>query len=70
MADLFGHSLTAKGGIEGCWSGRLARPDEQVPLFLSTLALALPLDRGTIGLHVDIGPDIGPIVPLTSCRRA
>ena len=25
VADLFGHSLTAKGGNEGCWSGCLGR---------------------------------------------
>ena len=60
VADLLGHSLTAKGGIEGCWSGRLVRPDEQVPLSISALASALPLDRGTIGPHIDIGPNIAP----------
>ena len=25
VADLFGHSLTAKGGNRGCWSGCLVR---------------------------------------------
>lgn len=32
VADSFGHSLTAKGGNKGRWSGRLRRPDERVPL--------------------------------------
>ena len=32
VAGLSGHNLTAKGGNEGCRSGRLCRPDGQVPL--------------------------------------
>ena len=38
VAGLSGHNLTAKGGNEGCWSGRLCRPDEQVPLSLFSSA--------------------------------
>ncbi len=48
------------------WCGAQRRTkltDEQVPLSLSALASALPLEQGTIG------PDdpIGPTAPLPSC---
>lgn len=36
VADLFRHSLAAKGGIEGCLSGRLVRPGRASTAFLST----------------------------------
>ena len=39
VAGLSGHNLTAKGGNRGCRSGRLCRPDGQVPLPESALAL-------------------------------
>ena len=42
------------------WGGAQRRTkltDEQVPLPLSTLAPALPLNLGTIGPYIDIGPN-------------
>ena len=41
VGGLSGHSLAAKGGIEGRWSGRLCRPDERVPFSLFVLFVCL-----------------------------
>ena len=58
VTDLFRHSLPAKGGIEGCWSGCLccssvdAQTDRRASTaFLIDLRTALPQDQGTIGLN-------------------
>lgn len=76
VADLLRHSLPAKGGIEGCWSGCLccSNAEAQTDRRASTasfidLGTALPLDQDAIGLHSSIGPDIGPTVPSASCHR-
>ena len=47
VAGLPGHNLTAKGGNRGCRSGRLCRPDGQVPL--SVCALALCVGQWSVG---------------------
>ena len=41
VAGLSGHNLTAKGGNRGCRSGRLCRPDGQVPLSLLASAQSI-----------------------------
>ena len=58
VADLFGHSLTAKGGNSGCWSGCLGggsagdQTDRRAStFFLIGLRTRRTLDQGTIGLH-------------------
>ena len=75
VTDLFRHSLPAKGGIEGCWSGCLccsnaeAQTDRRASTaFIIDLRVALLLDQGTIGLHSSIGPDISPTAPSASCH--
>ena len=49
VTDLLRHSLPAKGGNEGCLSGRLVRPRRASTAFLIDLRIALPLEQGTIG---------------------
>jgi hypothetical protein len=50
VADLFGHSLTAKGSIGGCLSGRLVRPRRASTAFLISPGIALAVESGTIDL--------------------
>ena len=56
VTDLLRHSLPAKGGNEGCLSGRPRRPRRASTAFLIGPGKALPPERGTIGLnHFAIG---------------
>ena len=63
VTDLLRHSLPAKGGNRGCWSGCLWRSaaETQTDRRASTFSLIGPgtretVELGTIGLDVDIGP--------------
>ena len=62
VADMFGHSLTAKGGNRGCWSGCLGggsagdQTDRRAStFFLINAGIGRTMDQGTIGLHIPIG---------------
>ena len=62
VADLFGHSLTAKGGNRGCWSGCLGggsagdQTDRRASTFsLIYVGIGRTLDQGTIGPYIPIG---------------
>ena len=48
LADLLRQSLPAKGGNEGCLSGRLVRPRRASTAFYIGPGNALPLEHGTI----------------------
>lgn len=62
VAGLSGHSLTAKGGNRGCWSGCLGggsdgdQTDRRASTFsLINAGIGRTLDRGTIGPYIPIG---------------
>ncbi len=62
VAGLSGHSLTAKGGNRGCWSGCLGggSAGDQTgrrasTAFLVNAGIGRALDQGTIGSHIPIG---------------
>ena len=65
VAGLSGHSLTAKGGNRGCWSGCLGggsdgdQTDRRASTFsLIDLGTGKTVDLGTIGPHIGtIGPN-------------
>ena len=62
VAGLSGHSLTAKGGNRGCWSGCLGggsagdQTDRRAStFFLIYVGIGRTLDQGTIGPYIPIG---------------
>ena len=62
VAGLSGHSLTAKGGNRGCWSGCLGggsagdQTDRRAStFFLINACIGRTLDQGTIGPYIPIG---------------
>ena len=77
VAGLSGHSLTAKGGNRGCWSGCLGggftgdQTDRRAStFFLIDAGIGRTLEQGTIGPHIPIGlhpfPDANTLLSTLS----